>query len=329
MIRPRVAIVGAGLMGRWHLDAARRAGGVISVVVDHDLARARSLAPRGALLATQLDELDGLEIDVVHICTPLVSHAELIISALRRSAHVIVEKPAVADEQSARMVMREAKIADRSVIPVHQFVWQRGMQQVITRQHEIGPLCHVEFITCSAGADHRPGTPLDTIVAEIVPHGFAIARALTAEPVGTLPWQLHRPRAGEWRLTANIPSGCSLAIVVSLHARPTFAACRVLGERGSATADLFHGFAVIEPPLATRGYKIRRPVTTGIRQVIHSVGSLALRAARQEMAYPGLRPLCQQSYDAFFRGGELPFRSDELIDVAVARDIALALVPDA
>ncbi|MBA2293178.1 MAG: hypothetical protein H0W15_12070, partial [Gemmatimonadales bacterium] len=172
-----------------------------------------------------------------------------------------------------------------------------------------------------------PSSARDMIAAEIIPHGFSIARALTGEAVGTLSWRLQRPEAGEWRLAAATPSGCSLSIVVSLAARPTFASCRVLGTRGSATADLFHGFAVLEPPLSSRGYKIRRPFTTGLHQIIQSTGSLVARAAHGETAYPGLRSLCRQSYDAFFNEGNSPFRDDEVVDVAIARDVALALLP--
>ncbi|MEO5824781.1 MAG: Gfo/Idh/MocA family oxidoreductase [Gemmatimonadales bacterium] len=327
MTRPRVAIVGAGLMGRWHVDAAHNAGGEITAIIDPDLTRARRIAPTGVPVATGLEVLAHMSFDVVHVCTPLAIHAEMITAALDHGAHVVVEKPALPDEQSARRIMRHAEVAERMVVPVHQFTWQRGMRSIVARVDDIGPLHHVEFMTCSAGADHLSPSARDSIAADIVPHGFSIARSLTAESVGTLPWTLQRPVAGEWRLSAVTPAGCSLSIVVSMNARPTFAACRVLGANGSASADLFHGFAVFEPPLSSRGYKLRRPIVTGVRQLTHSIGALTARAVQRERAYPGLRALCRQSYDAFFRGGAPPFGVDEVIDVAAARDMAIRLLP--
>ena len=41
-----MVVVGAGLMGGWHADAAVRSGGRVGAVVDRDLARAQSLAAR-------------------------------------------------------------------------------------------------------------------------------------------------------------------------------------------------------------------------------------------------------------------------------------------
>ena len=43
---PRFAIVGAGLMGRWHADAGVRAGGRLVAICDPDSEAARELAGR-------------------------------------------------------------------------------------------------------------------------------------------------------------------------------------------------------------------------------------------------------------------------------------------
>src|SRR5262245_19238381 len=92
--RPRVAIVGAGLMGRSHAQAAARAGGGIVAVVDLDPARGARLASRyaGSKAVTALDAVLG-EVDLVHLCTPGASHAALAREALEAGRHALVEKP--------------------------------------------------------------------------------------------------------------------------------------------------------------------------------------------------------------------------------------------
>src|SRR5689334_10614548 len=99
MMRPadrtlRVAIVGAGLMGRWHAFSAARAGGSIVAVVDPNQARARRLASRSRA-ARAFSTLDGAleRADVVHVCTPTAAHVAVIAQALDARRHVLVEKP--------------------------------------------------------------------------------------------------------------------------------------------------------------------------------------------------------------------------------------------
>ena len=104
----RVAIAGAGLMGRWHADAAARAGGRVVGVCDPNYEAAASLAKRAAATHVEMD-LDTLLAkatpDVVHICTPLLSHAQLSERALLASADAIVEKPLAASAaETARLL---------------------------------------------------------------------------------------------------------------------------------------------------------------------------------------------------------------------------------
>lgn len=323
MSGPRVAIVGAGLMGRWHLDAARHAGAEVVAVVDPDLTRAGQLAGPGiGTFATLADAL-AVKPDVVHICTPIESHLDLIRTALASNCHVIAEKPVTLTASDAVPLQGEAAAVGRQVIPVHQFVFQDGVREIIARRDEIGPLRQVEFATCSAGADGTRDGDRDLIAAEIAPHAFALARALLGTAVGELPWHLERADAGEWRFSATT-NGCTVTGMISLRARPTFASCRVLGERGSAAADLFQGFAVFEPGTASTRYKVARPIALSLGTAAASATQLASRALHGEKAYPGLRALCAASYRAF-SGGPAPFGENEVVDVARARDRVLAL----
>lgn len=320
----RVAIVGAGLMGRWHASAARAAGATVALVIDPDLERAQKIA-RGAATSQSADDLAGARVDVVHVCTPLATHSDAIARSLDCNAHVIVEKPATRDYDTAVAASEAARRADRLLIPVHQFVHQVGVRQMLAMVAELGPLRHVEFVTCSAGAGNLQAEARDLVAAEIVPHAFSLARAFTDQPVAPLPWRLDRPLPGEWRLSTIAESGCSVAATISLSGRPTFALCRVIGEHGSAEADLFHGFATFEPGSASRSYKMRRPVATGLRRAGSGLAMLAGRTLRREPAYPGLRALVSSAYAAMAGHRPPPFRSDEITDVAAARDLVMAL----
>jgi len=51
--------------------------------------------------------VDGA-VDVVHVCTPNVSHADLALAAIRAGVHVVCEKPLTTDPESARLLTSEA-----------------------------------------------------------------------------------------------------------------------------------------------------------------------------------------------------------------------------
>ena len=315
---PSVVIVGAGLMGRWHLAAARRSGARIAAVVDRDLDRAGALGGR-ALARGSLTEALRQPVEIVHVCTPPGSHLSLCQEALAAGRHVIVEKPATSTADEAVVLDAAARAVGRLLVPVHQFVFQRGVQAIRARLPALGTIRQLEFATASAGAE-RNGADADAVAGEILPHPLALARNLLGVDVATLAWQLDRSAAGEWRISAVTDQGCSITVSISLRVRPTFATCRVLGDSGSATADLFHGFATFEAGRATRQYKVIRPLALGLGTIGAAAWNLGRRVVQREAAYPGLRALCAATYAAVQGDGPPPFAAAEIIDVARGRD---------
>lgn len=74
----RAGIIGAGFMGSVHAQAVRAARGVVARVAHRTPAAARQAAERlGASHAAESAEalIEADDVDVVHICTPNVSHA--------------------------------------------------------------------------------------------------------------------------------------------------------------------------------------------------------------------------------------------------------------
>jgi predicted dehydrogenase len=92
----RAGIIGAGFIGGVHAHAVRAAGGVISRVTDRDASAAAAAAERfgargSAASAEELIAAD--DVDVVHVCTPNHTHADLARRALAAGKSVICEKP--------------------------------------------------------------------------------------------------------------------------------------------------------------------------------------------------------------------------------------------
>lgn len=90
----RVAILGAGMIGEIHRRAALLAGvEVVGVMASSPARSAEAAAQWGTQAIGSLDELAGLGLDVVHVCSPNSLHAAHVEAALAAGAHVICEKP--------------------------------------------------------------------------------------------------------------------------------------------------------------------------------------------------------------------------------------------
>jgi predicted dehydrogenase len=90
----RIAVVGAGLIGRRHIDALRRADGVaLAAVIDPAGSAAEIAAAQGVPHFAQLEDLPNGLIDGVILATPNQTHLPLGLAALARRLPTLVEKP--------------------------------------------------------------------------------------------------------------------------------------------------------------------------------------------------------------------------------------------
>jgi predicted dehydrogenase len=115
----RAAVIGCGDISAVHLAAISALPGVELVAVcDTDPDRLEAAARRLGVprYAHHLELLADAAPDVLHVCTPHSTHSEIVVDALDRDVHVIVEKPVAHDPVHAAAVVAaaarsEAKIA--------------------------------------------------------------------------------------------------------------------------------------------------------------------------------------------------------------------------
>ena len=128
----KAAVIGAGAFGRHHAAKYRalaEAGQNIELfaVADPSLDVRRNLvAQHGVLAVGDWRELLG-KVDLVSVCSPAVTHAEIVRAFLNAGAHVLVEKPIATTIEEANDLIALAQQTGRVLTVGHQerFIFAR------------------------------------------------------------------------------------------------------------------------------------------------------------------------------------------------------------
>ncbi len=155
----RVAMVGHAFMGNAHSQAWRTAPHFfdlplrpeMAVVVGRDAARVAEAATRLGWIESSTDwqaVIDRDDIDVIDICTPGDTHAEIAVAALAAGKHVLCEKPlanTVAEAEQMTSAAAAAKAA--GVRTMVGFTYRRvpaiGLARQLVADGRIGEVRHV------------------------------------------------------------------------------------------------------------------------------------------------------------------------------------------
>ncbi|HVF40237.1 MAG TPA: Gfo/Idh/MocA family oxidoreductase [Gemmatimonadaceae bacterium] len=324
----RTAIVGAGLMGRWHAASVRKIGGNVEVIADPDVDRAAALAKdhSGARVAASLPEaIADHRIDVVHVCTPPDGRESIIASAIHQHKHVLAEKPLASGAVRTAELYSLAAGCGVLLCPVHQFLFQPGTLRADAMRAEIGTIRQLSLVIATAGASNGDETAQDRLVFDILPHPLSLAERLLSGGVVSARWEARRSSAGECTII-GAAGEVSITISVSTHSRPTRNTLHLSGDSGSVHADLFHGYSVVERGSVSRAQKAARPFIVAGTSLLAASANLATRVVRAESAFPGLRELIERFYVAAARGGDPPISPREAIAVAASRDNIVRLL---
>lgn len=309
-------------MGRWHAHYARQCGATICGVVDPYLTAAELRGSlRGAAHFQQLQPLlQALKPDVLHVCTPAKTHAEMIEHGLAAGVHLLVEKPMAPDAEITGRLLRSSENKGLLLVPVHQFAFQDGVLNAQAALPGWGKLLHFDAVFCSAGAAGLAGEQLDDLMADILPHPLSLLDRFSPGVLDEMEWASVTAGPGEWRITGSARE-MSASILISLHGRPTEASLRLTGANGTVRLDLFHGFSVVEPGGVSRTLKIAHPFQLAAQTFWTAGQNLAGRLVRNAPAYPGLHRLIGLFYDAVEHRSAAPFSPCQVLQLARTRDL--------
>jgi myo-inositol 2-dehydrogenase / D-chiro-inositol 1-dehydrogenase len=118
----RIAVLGVGMMGAFHVDALskRVRGARVTVVNDFLADKAEEVAGKvGARVeADPIAAINDPEVDAVLIATPGAAHAEQLTACLDRGIPVLCEKPLTTDIASAYAIVKKEKALGKQLIQV-------------------------------------------------------------------------------------------------------------------------------------------------------------------------------------------------------------------
>jgi len=117
----KAAVIGAGAFGRHHASKYRHIDGVelVAIADPHPDVRKTSLATHGVPAVADWRELLGV-VDLVSVCTPAVTHAQIVRAFLNAGSHVLVEKPIATSIEEADALIALADRAGLTLTVGHQ-----------------------------------------------------------------------------------------------------------------------------------------------------------------------------------------------------------------
>ncbi|MDH7487324.1 MAG: Gfo/Idh/MocA family oxidoreductase [Anaerolineae bacterium] len=117
------------------------------------LALARSRYPAIETTTDYREVLADGRIDAIAIATPVSTHFDLAMQALRSGRHVLVEKPLTATSEQAARLIEEAAARRRVLMVDHTFVYTGAVRKIreLVAGHELGDIYYYDSVRVNLG----------------------------------------------------------------------------------------------------------------------------------------------------------------------------------
>ena len=183
----RIGVVGYGY---WGPNLVRNfsdlPGAAVTAVADQraerlDLARRR--CPGAQMLTDAQALIASPDVDAVVIATPVATHFELAVSALRAGKHVLVEKPLASSSEQALTLIEEAASRGLVLMVDHTFVYTPAVQRIreLVAAGELGELYYYDSVRVNLGLfQHDVNVLWDLAVHDLSIMDFVLGHQPTA-----------------------------------------------------------------------------------------------------------------------------------------------------
>jgi predicted dehydrogenase len=330
LARIRSTIVGLGGISFEHLAKLGRLPAVevagvcdLSETLVHAVADRFGVAGRYTSYERMLEELEP---DAVHVLTPPQTHQQLVLGALDRGAHVLVEKPAAANYEEW-VEMRE-RATEAGVLLVENLNYRT--MPVVTgalAARDAGTLGEVVHVDVNMGlAISEPGSVyLDSEIVHFAhglpggalqnfaSHPASLVVALVGMPreVRVAQRRLNEASLGNDELRALVAGQHGTATIALTSAKPLRLTLKVQGTKGTLEGDVFAG----RLQGSGNGSQLGR-VTEGLRHAVGHVSSTVATVTRtvggRNYWFVGFERLVSDFYDAIAAGGGPPIPMEEM-----------------
>ena len=242
----RIAVLGVGMMGAFHVDALskRVRGAQVTVVNDFLADKAAEVAGRsGRVEADPIAAINDPDVDAVLIASPGDAHAEQLNACLDRGIPVLCEKPLTTDIASAYAIVQKERALGKQLIQVG--FMRRFDPEYVALQKLIadGGLGNPLIVHCThrnpAVGDHFNSEYMirDSVVHEVDSVRFLLGQELTSVEVikgaatGSAPHGTHDPML----VIFETESGAIVTDEIFVRTGVAYEVrTEVVGEKGSA-----------------------------------------------------------------------------------------------
>lgn len=178
-----IGIVGYGYWGpNLVRNFAETPGATVAAVSDLDSAKLGVVQKRFPAVKTTTDYRELLTdpgIDAIAIATPVNTHFELALAALRAGKHVWVEKPMTETSEQARQLVDEAQRRNLVLHVDHTFIYTGAVQKMaeLIKGGELGRIYYYDSIRVNLGLFQRDVS----VISDLAVHDFSILDHLLDE----------------------------------------------------------------------------------------------------------------------------------------------------